>query len=72
MPKVASEVAGPLAKTKKIKMVSDDTGKIGAEKLTGEILDIMGTNIPHAVSQMTGVDITKQMRIYAEEAKLLS
>lgn len=37
---MASEVATPMAKTKKITMVSSN-GETGASKLTGEVLDIM-------------------------------
>ena len=37
MPKVASEIAEPLSKAKKITMISDGSGDIGAAKLTGEL-----------------------------------
>jgi flotillin len=57
LPKVAHQVAAPLSKVNKIKMVSDGQSEIGASKLTGEILDIMNM-IPKSVQQMTGVEIS--------------
>jgi len=60
MPKVASEIAEPLSKANKITMISDGSGDIGAAKLTGEILAIMGS-IPETVTKMTGVNIAKQL-----------
>jgi len=60
MPKVASEIAEPLSKANKITMISDGSGDIGASKLTGEILGIMGS-IPETVTKMTGVNIAKQL-----------
>merc|ERR1711956_186083 len=60
MPKVASEIAEPLSKAKKITMISDGSGDIGAAKLTGEILAIMGS-IPETVTKMIGVNIAKQL-----------
>merc|ERR1711881_543076 len=60
LPKVANEIATPLAKAKKITMISDGQSDIGASKLTQEVLQIMGA-IPDTVSKMTGVDIAKQM-----------
>ena len=60
MPKVAAEIAAPLSQAKKISMVSDGTGEIGASKLTGEVLQIM-QSVPNLVKNMTGVDITSQM-----------
>merc|ERR1711992_414837 len=60
LPKVAAEVAAPLSQAKKITMVSDGSGEIGAAKLTGEVLTIM-TSVPGMVKNPTGVDITAQM-----------
>merc|ERR1712130_990153 len=60
LPKVAAEVAAPLSQTKKITMVSDGDGAVGAGRLTGEVLDIMG-RVPDMVHKMTGVDITNNM-----------
>jgi hypothetical protein len=34
---VAAEVAAPLSQAKKITMVSDGTGEIGASRVTGEV-----------------------------------
>jgi hypothetical protein len=36
---VAAEVAAPLSQVKKITMVSDGTGEIGAGRITGEVTD---------------------------------
>lgn len=60
MPKVAAEVAAPLSRANKITMISDGDSDIGASKLTGEVLNIMGA-IPDTVTKMTGVDIAKLM-----------
>lgn len=60
MPKLAAEVAAPLAKMNKITMVSDGSGEIGANKLTREILSVMEA-VPEVVDRMTGVNITKRM-----------
>ena len=60
MPKVAAEISAPLANANKITMISDSASDIGASKLTGEVLSIMGA-IPDTVMKMTGVDIAKQM-----------
>lgn len=60
LPKIAAEVAAPLSQAKKISMVSDGSGEIGAAKLTGEVLTIM-LSVPEMVRKLTGVDITAQM-----------
>jgi len=60
LPKVAAEVAAPLSQTKKITMVANGDGEVGAGRLTGEVLDIM-TRVPDMVNKMTGVDITNNM-----------
>ena len=57
LPKVAAEVAAPLSQAKKITMVSDGSGEIGAAKLTSEVLTII-SSVPQVVKNMTGVDIT--------------
>jgi len=62
LPKVAAEVAAPLSQTKKITMVSNGDGEIGACRLTGEVLDIM-VKVPDMVNKMTGVDITNVRQI---------
>merc|ERR1712107_177745 len=60
LPQVAAEVTGPLNNTKKITMVATGDGPVGAQKMTGEVLRIMGS-LPETVKQMTGVDITSSM-----------
>jgi len=60
LPKIAAEVAAPLSQAKKISMVSDGSGEIGAARLTSEVLTIM-TSVPAMVKNLTGVDITAQM-----------
>eukprot|EP00094_Tigriopus_californicus_P001897 TCALIF_01828-PA protein Name:"Similar to Flo-1 Flotillin-1 (Drosophila melanogaster)" AED:0.20 eAED:0.20 QI:0/0.62/0.55/0.88/0.75/0.77/9/466/408 len=60
LPKVAAEIAAPLSQAKKISMVSDGSGELGANKLTNEVLQIM-QSVPNLVKNMTGVDITTQM-----------
>jgi len=57
LPKVAAEIAAPLSQTKKITMVCNGDGEIGAGRITGEVLDIM-VRVPGIVKQMTGVDVT--------------
>jgi len=64
LPQVAAEVSAPLSETKKITMVSTGEGPIGASKLTGEVLDIMGS-LPDTVKKMTGVDITQKLALSA-------
>merc|ERR1711874_416206 len=61
LPKVAAEIGAPLAQTEKVTMVSTGDGPIGASKLTGEVLEIMGS-LPETVKQMTGVDITGRIQ----------
>ena len=41
MPKLAAEIAAPLAQCNKVVMISQGDGPIGASKLTGEVLDII-------------------------------
>lgn len=60
LPKIAAEIAAPLSQAKKISMITDGSGEIGAAKLTGEVLSIM-TSVPQTVKNMTGVDITTQL-----------
>lgn len=62
MPKVAAEIAAPLAQTKKVTMVSTGQGDVGAAKLTGEVMEIM-QKLPNVVNGMTGVDISKAMKL---------
>jgi len=62
LPKITAEVAAPLAQTKKLVMVSSGKGEIGASKITNEVLDIV-TNLPKMVESITGVDISKSMKL---------
>jgi hypothetical protein len=39
-------------------MVNSGDGPVGASRMTGEILEIMGS-LPDTVEKMTGVNITK-------------
>lgn len=61
LPKVAAEIAAPLAQTRKVTMVSMGKGDIGAAKLTGEILEVM-ERMPSVVENITGVNISKTMK----------
>ena len=58
--KIAAEIAAPLSQAKKITMVTDGSGDVGAAKLTNEVLMIM-SSVPTTVKNMTGVDITQQL-----------
>merc|ERR1719195_2013798 len=60
LPKVAAEVAAPLSQAKKITMVSDGSGEVGAARITGEVLDIM-VKVPTMVNTMTGVDVRNSL-----------
>lgn len=55
---IAAEVAAPLSQCKKIVMVSNGKCDIGANKVTGEILEIVA-NLPKSVEALTGIDISK-------------
>ncbi|XP_064649586.1 flotillin-1-like isoform X2 [Lineus longissimus] len=61
LPKIAAEVSAPLAECKKVTMVSNGSGSVGASKLTGEVMDII-ERMPKVVQAMTGVDISKSMK----------
>jgi len=60
LPQVAAEVSAPMSQANKITMVSTGDGPIGASRITGEVLEIMGS-LPETVKQMTGVDITARL-----------
>merc|ERR1719229_1301554 len=60
LPQVAAEVSGPISQAKKITMVATGDGPVGANRMTGEVLEIMGS-LPETVKKMTGVDITSSM-----------
>lgn len=55
LPRIAAECAAPLQNVKGIKVVSGG-GEIGASKLTGEIVDIMG-KLPELIQVNTGVSL---------------
>jgi flotillin len=69
LPKIAAEVAAPLSQAKKITMVSSGTGEVGASKLTGEVLSIVG-RIPELVKNMTNIDITRVNAIQNQSRKI--
>lgn len=58
LPKIAAEVAAPLAQTKKVTMIASGSGDVGAARLTNEIIGIV-TQVPEMVKTMTGVDVMK-------------
>merc|ERR1712244_93916 len=60
LPQVAAEISGPISQANKITMVASGDGTIGANRITGEVLDIMGS-LPDTVKKMTGVDISAKM-----------
>merc|ERR1719391_580157 len=60
LPQVAAEVSAPMSQANKITMVSTGDGPIGASRVTGEVLEIMGS-LPDTVKKMTGVDITARL-----------
>ena len=61
LPKIAAEVAAPLANCNKITMVATG-GEVGAAKLTGEVLDVVA-KLPQVVEEMTGVKISDALKI---------
>ena len=56
LPHLAAECAAPLQNCQKIRVVAGN-GEIGAAKLTGEIVDIMG-KLPTVIEKNTGVSLT--------------
>eukprot|EP00730_Choanoeca_flexa_P001113 TRINITY_DN10484_c0_g1_i1.p1 TRINITY_DN10484_c0_g1~~TRINITY_DN10484_c0_g1_i1.p1 ORF type:complete len:427 (+),score=160.68 TRINITY_DN10484_c0_g1_i1:122-1402(+) len=61
LPKVAAEVAAPLATVDKVTMVAGPNGEVGAAKITQEVLSIMNA-LPEMVNQMTGIDLNKVVK----------
>ncbi|CAL8083143.1 unnamed protein product [Calicophoron daubneyi] len=61
LPKIAAEIANPLAKCEKITMVTTGDGDVGVSKLTGEVLNLM-TRLPEVVQSMTGINIAQTMQ----------
>lgn len=62
LPKIAAEIAAPLAQAKKITMVTSGKGDVGAAKLTSEVLEVVG-KLPEMVENLTGVNISKAMKV---------
>merc|ERR1712002_535550 len=62
LPKVAAEIAAPLSRAKKVTMISSGDGEVGAAKLTGEVIDVIG-KLPEMVENLTGVNISKAMKV---------
>ena len=58
LPKIAAEIAAPLANVERIKIVSGEGGEIGISRITGEVIDIM-SKLPETVEKLTGINITK-------------
>lgn len=56
LPKVAAEIATPLSHMDKLTLVAGENGEVGANRLTGEVLEIMNS-IPDTIKLMTGVDL---------------
>ena len=56
LPRVAAECSAPLQNCQKIRVVASGSGDIGASKLTGEIVDIMG-KLPEVIEKNTGVNL---------------
>lgn len=61
LPKMAAEVAAPIAQARKITMISSGDGEVGAAKLTGEVLEIMA-KVPNLVKSLTGIDMAQSIR----------
>jgi len=61
LPKVAAEIAAPLTRAKKVTMVSSGDGDVGAAKLTGEVIDVIG-KLPKMIESLTGVDISNAIK----------
>ncbi|XP_025114041.1 flotillin-1-like isoform X1 [Pomacea canaliculata] len=62
LPKIAAEIAQPLAQAKKVTMVSSGKGEVGATKLTSEVMLIM-EKLPLMVENLTGINISKSMKM---------
>eukprot|EP00035_Acanthoeca_spectabilis_P025381 m.458197 g.458197 ORF g.458197 m.458197 type:complete len:483 (-) comp21442_c0_seq1:83-1531(-) len=60
LPKVAAEIAAPLARINKASMISRGRGSVGHSRLADEVAEIMNM-IPAALSDMTGIDIARSI-----------
>ncbi|XP_036370996.1 flotillin-2 [Octopus sinensis] len=64
LPKVAAEVSAPLSKTEEIVLLGDD-------KASGEVSRLI-SQLPPAVSALTGVDISKKFGLLSDRIPLLA
>eukprot|EP00055_Hartaetosiga_balthica_P013432 m.68827 g.68827 ORF g.68827 m.68827 type:complete len:431 (-) comp8258_c5_seq1:204-1496(-) len=64
LPKIAAEIAAPLARTKEIVVLSGDSSNV-----TGEVNKLV-SQLPPAVQALTGVDLTKAMSNLAGKSKV--
>eukprot|EP00037_Helgoeca_nana_P015710 m.147232 g.147232 ORF g.147232 m.147232 type:complete len:501 (+) comp23135_c0_seq1:523-2025(+) len=60
LPKVAAEIAGPLARINSVSMVSRGGGAVGHSRLADEVSEIMNM-IPASLRDMTGIDISRSI-----------
>ena len=51
-------MTAPLAKAKRVTMISGGEGELGAAKMTKEVLEIVNA-LPATVQNLTGVDVSK-------------
>jgi len=61
LPKLAAECATPMMNCQKIKVVASGSGDIGAAKLTGEVVDIMG-KMPAMLEKNTGINLIECLK----------
>ena len=61
LPKLAAECAAPIMNCSKIKVVASGGGDIGAAKLTGEVVDIMG-KMPTMLEKNTGINLIECLK----------
>lgn len=68
LPKIAAEIAAPLAQTKEILLMSGNGGGSSADNITAEVTKLLGT-LPPAVQALTGIDIGKALKLAAGGAQ---
>lgn len=51
-----------IIRAKKVTMVSSGDGDVGAAKLTGEVIDVIG-KLPDMIRSLTGVDISTAIKV---------
>ncbi|XP_063794094.1 flotillin-1-like isoform X2 [Pseudophryne corroboree] len=61
LPEIAEEISKPLTQVKKIKMVSSGGNEVGAARITGEVLDILG-RLPDTLEKLTGISINQAIQ----------